>query len=182
MSPVTGPRELLRSCGDPGLHRIHLDVTSNPLKLRVIADQPIVTLVLPKRSPGKAEHTVGFPCGESLQRLHELRNLHSWSNENVNVIGHHDEAMQRVVARVSMVNSVDHYPRDLRPAKIQRASACVIKKSVHRKKRLPGGGRRGKAAIGRQTPIQPPCEKNGLAKPIIVRQAASMESGHERRV
>src|SRR6266403_5100367 len=46
---AAGPRKLLGCRRQSRLDRIHLDVIRDPPKLRLVANQPIVALVLPER-------------------------------------------------------------------------------------------------------------------------------------
>lgn len=71
---------------------------------------------------------------------------------------------------------------NLRPAEVQWPGAAAVEKAIHGEERSSGGCRFGKNSRCRQAAMQPLCKKDRLASGVIMRQAASMESGHERKV
>jgi hypothetical protein len=182
--PGARPLKLLGHCRQASIHRIHLDVTSNAPNLRLIANQSIVALVLPEWLPSGAQDLVALPRCESLERLRQLGHLHEWSDQEVNVVAHDDITVEMVVFQmlVSIVNGLHDHIRDLRPAKMERASGCVVEKAVHRKERLSGGACSGEAAIHRKAAMQAPGEEDRLADRMIMREATRMEAGHEQNV
>ena len=102
----------------------------------------------------------------------------------MNVVRHHDIGVKLVVSNIPLVvvNGFDYHLCDLRPSKVQRARAGVVEEAVHRHEGLSGGGGRGEAAIRREAAMQAPGDEDGLPEGVIVRQAASVERGHEERV
>jgi hypothetical protein len=98
----------------------------------------------------------------------------------MNVVRHHDIGVKLVVSfPLSIVDSFDYYGCDLRLAKVQRAGAGVIEKPVHGHESLSGAGSRRDTATRREAAVQAPGDEEGLAEGVIVRQAATVESGHE---
>ena len=101
----------------------------------------------------------------------------------MNVVRHDDVGVELVeLLPLLMVNGSDYDIGDVRPAKIQRARASVVEKAVHGYERLAGSGCREKAAIRRKAAVQAPCDEDRLADRVVMRQAASVEGGHEERV
>ena len=181
--PGARPEKLLRRARQPALHRIHLDVIGDPLKLRLVVNQPIVALVLPEGLPGEAEDSVAFARGESLERLHQLGDIGQRSHREMNVVRHHDVGVELVVPfPLSIVDGFDYYARDVGVTKVQRARASAVEKMVHRYEGLSGGGRRGEGAIRREAAVKAPGEEDGLSDGVVVRQAATVECGHEEGV
>src|ERR1017187_7816864 len=118
--PSAGPRKILRLARYSCFHRIHLDITGNPLELRLVADEPIIALVLPERLPRVAEHSVTLPRGKPLERLHQPRNLHARSDQQMNVARHDDICVDLVVPQtlLPIANGVDNHSRNLWPPKV----------------------------------------------------------------
>src|SRR5439155_18609412 len=98
--PRAGPWEQLWGRRHTGLHRIHLNVTSNPLELRLIANQPIIAFILPERLPRQPHHPVTLPRSESLERLHQLGNRHARSDQKMHVVGHDAITVEIVMAKM----------------------------------------------------------------------------------
>ena len=110
--PGTGPPKPLGARCQSGAHRIHFDIRRNPFKLRPVANQPIVTLVLPKGLAGASEHKIGLSSGESLERLHKRGNSRVRSNEHMNMVWHDNIGVQ---------------PN----AEVQRTASSGIEQTIH---------------------------------------------------
>ena len=166
------------------MYRIHLDVTSNSLKLGRIANQSIIAFVLPERLPGEAWFPIALPGSKTLERLHQPGNLHPRSDQEMDMVPQDDILVEIIVfqALISIVNRFHHHIRDFREAKVLWAGTSVVENAIHRKERLSGGGGRRKTAIRRKATLQAPGEEEGLADGMIVRQAAGVKGGHEWRV
>jgi hypothetical protein len=80
-----------------------------------------------------------------------------------------------------ILDGFDHHLGKPRLAKVQRTSVSGVEKAVHRQEGLAGSGRRRKSAVRREAAMQTPGEEDGLPDGVIVRQAATMESGHEEK-
>src|SRR5208283_143444 len=145
--------------------------------------QAAPALVRPKRMSSKTENAIPFPRRESLQRLHQLRNLHLRSDQHVDMICHDDPCVEEVM-RIPLpkVQSFHHHVRDVRPAQVEWPGTAAIQKTIHCKKRLSGGNRWGKGSICRKTPMEPPSQKDGMTQCVVMRQTPRMESGHKRSV
>ena len=182
--PGAGPRKFLWRFDEPCLNRIHLDVARNPLKLRSVANQPIIAFDLPKRLTGKAKHPVRLPRCESLERVSQLGDLHTRSDQQVHMVRHNDIRVDLVVFQglVSIMDRVHHHVRDLRPSKVQRSCASVVEHAVHGKEHLPRGGRFGEAAACGEAAVQAPREEDGLAHRMKMWQTADMKGAHKRGV
>ena len=102
----------------------------------------------------------------------------------MHVVRHHNIRMELVVSHVPlfMVDGFDYHLGELRLEQVQRTRASGVEKAVHRQEGLAGGGRRGESAVRREAAMQTPGEEDGLSDGVIVRQAATMEGGHEERV
>src|SRR5450756_3145493 len=82
--PGAGPWKLFRCSGQPGRYRVPLDVMNNALKLRIVANQPIIALILPEWLASESQHSVALPGSESFERLHHLGNCLQWSHQELN--------------------------------------------------------------------------------------------------
>ena len=102
----------------------------------------------------------------------------------MNVVRHNNIGMELAVPHVLLfvVDGFDYHRGELRTAKVQRTSVSGVEKAVHRQEGLAGGGRRRETAVRREAAMQTPGEEDGLSDGVIVRQAATVESGHKERV
>jgi len=176
------PAKLVRRSHQPSPHRIELNIPNNPPKLRVIPNQPIIALILPKRTSSNAEKPVALPSGISFERLHDCGNVAAGRNQKMHMIRHHDKRMQLEVSQISIPNGLHYNIGNLWLLEKQRPSTSIVKKPVHFEEGLSGSGFRRKASMSRQTPIQPPSEKYGLTNSIKVRQPPPMERRHKEKV
>ena len=101
----------------------------------------------------------------------------------MNVVRHHDVGVELVVPfPLSIVDGFDYYSCDVGAAKVQRTRAGGVEKMVHRHESSAGSGWRGESAIRREAPVKAPGEEDGLSDGVVVRQAATVECGHEEGV
>src|SRR5579872_1330307 len=150
-----GPAKLLRSGNQPSLHRIHLDVPRNPPKLRFIPHQMIVTRILPKRLSGKPQNPISLPGCKPLERVHQLRNLHLWSNQSVNMVSHDDKGM-KVQLFLPKTQRLNYHLRNIISSKVKRPGPALIENSIHSNKRSSGGNCRREKAVSRETAVKTP--------------------------
>ena len=182
--PATGPQKLLGRPNQPRVDRLHLNIPSNPPKLRSIANQSIITLVLPKRTPRQTQGAIPLSRRKSLKRLHNLGHRHPRSDQQVYVVRHDDVSVQIVVFHLplSMSNRLDHHIRDLRLPKIQRPCPSAVKQAVHSDEGLSRSGSWRESTLDRQAPVQSPGQEYRLADRMIVRQTAGIERTHDIEV
>jgi hypothetical protein len=176
--PTAAPAKLFRRSRQPRRHRIHRNVISDSLKLRLVANQPIVALILPERMPGQSKHLIAFASCESLKRLHHLGNLNQGSHQEMNVIRHHNVGVELVMPQLPKANGVHYHSGDLGDAKVERASACAVENAVHCEEGPARSGRGREVAICRQTSVQAPRDEDGLADGMVVRKTAASKSSH----
>src|SRR5450759_2617346 len=180
--PGAGPSKLSRRWRQPRRYRVPLDVMNNPLKLRIVANQPIIALVLPEWLASESQHSVALPGSESFERLHHLGNCLQWSHQEMNMVRHNDKRMELIGPLVPIVNGIHHHLRDLGHAQEERAVTGGVEDTVHGQESSSGGDCRGKAAALREAAMQAPCEEGSLADTMIVWQSAAAEGGHEKNV
>jgi hypothetical protein len=84
--PGAGPGKFLRTSHQPGLHWVVLNIPANPAKLRLVPNQMIVALMLPKRTR-EPENAISLQPSKSLQRLHEFRHIHKGRDQQMHVVG-----------------------------------------------------------------------------------------------
>src|ERR1019366_5203404 len=77
-------------------YRVPLDVMNHALKLRIVANQPIIALILPEWLASESQHSVALPGSESFERLHHLGNCLQWSHQEMNVVRHNDKRMELI--------------------------------------------------------------------------------------
>ena len=178
----TRPRKRFRCCNNPGLHRIPFNVSHNILKLSIIPNESVITLILPKRPPHNTQHLIPLPRRESLERLHKRRHLDQRRNQKMNVVGHDDKCMQIIVPPILIPNRVGHHFSHLRPLQVQRPRDGVIEQPVHGDKGLSRRDRRWERSIRRETSVQPPRQKDRFSYGVEVRQAATVKGRHKQGV
>ncbi len=178
----TRPQKFLRRSHQPSLYWIHFNISGNPPKLRVVPNQPVIALVLPKRTSGKAEKPVALPPGISFERLHDRGNVAEWRNQKMHMIRHHGKRMQLEVSLIPIPNCFHDNTGNFGLLEKQRSSTSIIKKPIDSQEGLSGSGFQGKASMSGQTPIQWPSEKYRLTDGIKVRQPPLMERSHKEKV
>src|ERR1019366_4160667 len=94
--PGAGPWKLFRCSRQHGRYRVPLDVMNHALKLRIVANQPIIALILPEWLASESQHSVALPGSESFERLHHLGNCLQWSHQEMNVVRHNDKRMELI--------------------------------------------------------------------------------------
>src|SRR5438445_814105 len=82
---------------EPRPHRIQLHIPPNPVKLPLIPNRPIITLLLPKRLPTHSQHLVPSRRRNPLERSHQLRYRHSRSHQQMHMIRHQDERVKLIL-------------------------------------------------------------------------------------
>jgi len=140
--PGAGPRKLFRRCDQTRIYRVHFDVAGNLCELCLISYQTVIAFVLPEGFSGVTKHLVALSRRKPFERLHHFGNRNMRSDEQMNVVRHHDKGVEIVLSRnlVSVVNGFVYQPRDFRAAQMQRAGLSVIQKTVHRKECFSGCG------------------------------------------
>jgi hypothetical protein len=172
------PEKHLRSRSQSSLHRIRFNVANNPQKLGFVTNQPIITLVLPKRTASKAEHFVALPSSESLERLHYVANVHERCHQEVHVVRHDYVRVQFELPQISILNSLHHDIGNFRPLEKQRPGASIVKDVIDGDEGPSGVCYGREASISRQTPIQSLRKEYWLTNGMIVRQPTAMERAH----
>jgi len=178
--PGAGPGKFLRRRCQPRRYRVPLDVMSNSLRLRIVANQSIVALVLPEWLASESEYSVALPGSESLERLHDLGNGLQRSYKEMNVVRHDDKRLEMIDPPIPILNGVHHHLGNIGHTQEERAVACAVEYTVHGQECLSGGDRRGKSASGGKAAMEAPCDEGSLAYRMKMRQAAAVKGGHER--
>jgi prepilin-type N-terminal cleavage/methylation domain-containing protein len=100
---------------------------------------------------------------------------HTGSNQQVNVVGHHDKGVQAVSAKTPfpVAESLDDDLRDFGLLQPERSGASMVQDSVHRDERLAVRHPRWREdSIGRQASVEAEGNEQRLANDIPVWQAA----------
>jgi len=168
-----GPNPRLRRLHQSGLNGVPLDISSNPQELRVAADDMIVTLLLPKRSPDQTKNPTSFMARKSFQGSKPFACRNTGRNQHVNVIGHNHETVETISVKpnVSIQNSRHDHPGDFRLPKVDRSGSRVIEQLVHRDERsTPTDSLRRESPVNRQCATQPESHEHPLPHRIPMRQ------------
>src|ERR1019366_8663983 len=104
--PGAGPWKLFRCSRQPGRYQVPLDVMNHALKLRIVANQPIIALILPEWLVSESQHSVALPGSESFERLHHLGNCLQWGHQEMNMVRHNDKRMERSEEHTSELQSL----------------------------------------------------------------------------
>ena len=172
------PRKFPSRLHQSRLDRIHFDIPRNPLKFGIIANHPVIALILPKCLSSTSQYPIPFSGGKTLKRPHEPGNFHLRRDEQMNMISHDDIGMQPVVSWLPVLNRFDNHFRKLRPPKIKRPSPRIIQQPIHSNESLSRCDSRRKIPVAWKAAVQPPGEKNGPAYRRVVRQSPGMKNRH----
>jgi hypothetical protein len=176
------PRKFLRRCSQANLNGIHLNVSNNVPKFGFVTNQSIIALVLPEMTSRKAEDSITLPSSESLERLHDIRNLPQRSDQKMDMVCHHNKGVQLEVSLVSILNRFHYDIGNVRLLEKERPSAPVIKNVINGEEGFSGVCCRRKISIGRQTSVQSPGKEYWLTDGMIVRQSTAMKRSHKEKV
>jgi len=181
--PSAGPGKILGARTQSGGHGIVFDVVRDAVELDGVPHPSVVRFVLPEGCPAYAQQLVALAGGESLQRLRDLADVLFRRDQQVDVIRHDDEIVgcESTFALKVAKGSYDHFGK-LRPAQMLRAGTSCVEQPVHGNESFAVGCHPRKSAIGGQTSIQAPGEKDGMTDRVVVRQPADMEMCHGGRV
>jgi hypothetical protein len=146
----------------------------NPLKLPLIANQPVVALMLPK-SPLSTQNPVSLRTREPLQRPKPPLANHMRSNQHMDMVRHDDERVQLIPLeeRVPGPNRVQNNTSNRSLRKISRPIQRMIQHPIHSNKSLTRiHPSHRKHPIYGQTSLQPKSNKLSRTHGIPVRQTA----------
>jgi hypothetical protein len=161
----TRPRIILDPRHQPRLHRILLDVPSNPIPLLLITNPMIVRLPLPERLASAAQQSIGLTRGRSLERFQEMGRQGQGSQEYVNVVCHDYEGPKLVMAEFdSAVEGVYNQLRDTGLPQVLGTRPRVVEEAVN-----PGKSFSGRSLGGWR---QPACRKTCVQCPGYEQPAA----------
>ena len=82
---------------------------NDAVKLRIVAHQSIIALVLPEGLASEPQHSVALPGSEPFERLHHLGNFLPWSHQEMNVVRHDDKCVEAIAPLIPMVNGIHHH-------------------------------------------------------------------------
>jgi hypothetical protein len=176
------PTKLLRRGRQSSLNRIHLNISNNTAKLCLVANQSIIALPLPKRTPSECKEPVTLPSGKSLERLHDVRNLAQRCHQEMHMVRHDNVGVQIELLKMSIVNRFHQNICNFWPLEKKWPSASCIEEPVHGEKGFSEPRSPRQAVIGRQASVQSPSKEYGLTNGIIVRQPSPMKRSHKERV
>ncbi len=91
--PRTGPGVVLRSGHEASCHWVAFDVALDPAEFLATADQVIITLVLPERPADAPEQQIGLFSGRGFKRADQLRDAHTWDEQEMDVVRHNHPRM-----------------------------------------------------------------------------------------
>jgi hypothetical protein len=165
-------------------HRIVFDIVPDPVELRLVPHQVVVAFVLPKGSSGQCQDGVGPPGRDVFQRFGYAGYRDKGSGQQMNVIWHDYEGVQKIVPEdVGVVpDGFDDHVRDERLAQVKGSNAGFVKQSI-----LDGKGlsrvERGyrKCPVKRKAVLQSLREKDGMSGLVDVRKPPPVER-HNRVV
>jgi hypothetical protein len=177
-APAT-PRKIARLANQPSPHRIHRNIFNNSPELFRIPNQPVVTLVLPKRAPSKPEHEITLPSRKPLQRFRNRVQSLKWRNKEMHMVRHNNKPVQHILLRIPVTKRLNHHLSGIGALQIRRTHTSAIENPIHRHECPPRRDRRREVPAFRQSPSQPPRDKNGSPRFMNMREPTSINSGHE---
>ena len=180
--PCAGPGKIRGCRSQSGIDGVRLNEVRNVCKLRIVANQPIVAFVLPKRLAGTPRDSVALQSSESFERLHNFGDFNTRRHQKVNVVRHDHECMELIMPLIPIVNGVCHHFGDFGDFQVARTCGSTVQNSVHSNKSLSRWNCRRKTAVAGQTAFQSPGYEQGLTHRINVWQSPVPEGGHRMYV
>jgi hypothetical protein len=178
-APAT-PRKIARLANQPSPHRIHRNIFNNSPELFRIPNQPVVTLVLPKRAPSKPEHEITLPSRKPLQRFRNLFQPLARRNKQMDMVRHNNKTVQHILLPIPVTKRLHHHLSDIGPLQISRTHTSAIEKPIHRHECPPRAYRFREVPAFRQSPSQPPRDKNRSSRFMNMREPTSINRDHDK--
>jgi len=163
-----------KKCSDWIVFNVKLDAP----EFLSIADQVIIALILPKGLTCASQKLVSPFGSRRFERTKEPRRMHQWSNKQVNVIGHDNPRVQRVLAKHrAVVYGIQHQLRSLGLPKEGRTTTHLMQQSVHGNEGLttPNVSCRKRAIRGKRS-VQTKSNEQRLADDVQMRQPALFQN------
>jgi hypothetical protein len=176
------PRISLHRSRQSSPHRIAQYVSLDPPKRLPRPDQMVVTLVLPKLSPGSPKDGVSLPSTVALHPPQELGHVSPRRQQQMNVIRHDHPRVQIIVLSSAVVQARANNLGDPRLPKIGWSTLRGIQQAIDCEKSLAGcHGLLRKSPTSGQAAMQSEGHKQRLSDDINVRQTAVVE-GYEESI
>jgi hypothetical protein len=138
--PSARPAKLLRPGNQTSLHRIVLDVATDPIELRVVSRYPIEILLLPKFLSALSQEPVGQKRRGAFDSPDQFGDRDSWGAQEMDVIRHDNVGVQSAETTNCHVPQLFlHQSRNLYLPRIERTSSRRIEHVVPGDKRFSGG-------------------------------------------
>jgi hypothetical protein len=175
LPPGAGERETFGQPCEPRLDGVPFDIAPDSCGFLVIADQVVVTFVLPEGAFVQSEQADRFVSREAFQRTEPFSGRYARGDKEMHVVRHDYEGVQFVTAEsvLAIVEGTNDHFGYFRPTKKHRAAFGVIEQAIHCDERL--SSREGcgteDAAI-RKTSVQTEGHKYSFAQEVQVRKAA----------
>jgi len=169
----TGPRKSLGGGSKTGLDRILFNVCPNPVEFYTGSNQTVKAFLLPER-PMSTEEKIGLVSRKSLEGTQPLAGKHMRSDQQMNMIRHHDESMEVVPEQLlfAVPQRRHHHLRNIRPPQKQRSIRARVQQPVDGYKcparRNESGWR--EYPIPGQTAMQPEGDKQRLLNRVPMGQ------------
>jgi hypothetical protein len=178
---AAGPRKLLRRTAQSSFYRIPLNVSFDIRRLGIISNQPVITLILPKRSAAQIKHSRSRMPGIALQGPYPIRQRYQRSNQQMNVIRHDHKRMQIIPSKSSIAveNAVQDHAGNFDISQIGWSALSAIQYPIHSHKCLPRTHSSWwEDPISRQTAVKPKCNENPLTHNIPMWQPSLINPHH----
>jgi hypothetical protein len=171
----TRPGIFLGSANQPGLHRIFLNISRNPLPLPIVAHATVVGFPLPERFARPPQDSVRLSRRHALKRLQQQARRRQRPQQDVHMVCHNHKRAKIVLSQVgSFESGSNHQFRNAFLPQEHRADSRMIEISIHPNKRLSAIelSRRRISGVGK-TPMQIPTNKEPAVGSVDMRQPSS---------
>lgn len=110
----TRPQPRFRFQGQSRSHRVPLHIIDNRPQLVLGTNPVVIILTHPERSARSSDNPIGTVAGGCFQPTHDLRQMRSWPDYEMNVIRHHHPCDQFISLPDTFAISqrIDYYLRD----------------------------------------------------------------------
>ena len=171
----TRPCIFLGSANQPGLHRIFLNVSRDPLPLANVAHATVVRFPLPERFARSPQYSVRLSRRDALKRLQQQARRRQRLQQHVHMVRHNHKRAWIVLPQVgSFENGSNHQFRNAFLPQEHGTGSRMVEISIHPNEGLSARefSRRRVSGMGK-APMQVPTNKEPVVGRVDVRQPSS---------
>jgi hypothetical protein len=175
-SPISArPGIFLSRPNQPGLHRIFLKISRNPLPLPIVPHAMVVRFPLPERLSRSPKYPVRLSRRDALKRLQQQARRYQGPQQHMHMVRHNHKRANIILPQFgALENGSDHEFRNAALPQEHGTGSRMVEIPVHPDKCLPARelGRGRIPGMGK-TAMQVPTDKEPVVGRVDVRQPSS---------